>query len=51
MTNVIVTDAQSLEIVSPIIELFELTIGTVPVGQAANTNKLYFHAAKDLEGG
>ena len=50
MTNLIATDAQDLEISSPLIELFELTIGTVPTGEAANTNKLYFHAAKDLDG-
>ena len=50
MTNLIVTDAQDLEISSPLVELYELTIGTVPTGEAANTNKLYFHAAKDLDG-
>lgn len=49
MTNLIVTDAQDLEIASPIVELFELTIGTTPAGEAVNTNKLYFHAAKDLD--
>ena len=50
MTNLIVTDAQDLEIDSPLVELFELIIGKVPEGQTANTNKLYFHAAKDLDG-
>ena len=43
MTNVIVSDAQDLEIASPLIELFELTIGT------GSNNVLYFHAAKDLD--
>ena len=47
MTNLIVTDAQDLEIASPIVELFELTIGSDPT--EADTNKLYFHAAKDLD--
>ena len=50
MTNLIATDAQELEISSPLVELFELTIGKVPTGEAADTNRLYFHAAKDLDG-
>tara|TARA_Y100001949_G_C15981430_1_gene328547 strand:+ start:483 stop:1916 length:1434 start_codon:yes stop_codon:yes gene_type:complete len=48
MTNLIVTDAQDLEISSPLVELYELTIGADPT--QADTNKLYFHAAKDLDG-
>lgn len=49
MSNLIATDAQDLEIASSIVELFEITIGAVPDGAAANTNILYFHAAKDLD--
>ena len=36
----IVKDSQNLEIVSPLIELYELTIGS------GSNNKLYFHSAK-----
>lgn len=43
MTNLIVSDSQDLEIASPLIELFEMTIGT------GSNNVLYFHAAKDLD--
>jgi phage-related protein len=48
MSNLIVTDAQDLEISSSIVELFEITIGAVPDGATADTNILYFHAEKDL---
>ena len=41
----IVKDSQNLEIVSPLIELYELTIGS------GSNNKLYFHSAKDLDNG
>ena len=43
MTNLIATDAQLLEIDSPVIDLYELEIGT------GTNNKLFFHAAKDLD--
>ena len=45
MTNPIVTDVQDLEVISPILELYELTIGS------GSNNKLFFHAAKDLDNG
>jgi len=45
MTNAIVTDSQNLEVISPIIELYELTIGS------GSNNKLFFHSAKDLDDG
>ena len=44
MTNdVISTDAQSLEIASGLIELYELELGT------GTNNTLYFHSANDLD--
>ena len=46
--NVIVSDAQDLEIASPLIDLFEMTIGTT-VDASDPENVLYFHAAKDLD--
>lgn len=51
MSNVIVTDAQDLEIDSGIVELYEIEIGEVPEGEAAGTNTLYFHPGKDLDNG
>jgi phage-related protein len=41
----LVKDAQDLEVISPLIELYELTIGS------GTNNKLYFHSAKDLDNG
>ena len=43
MTNLIVNDAQQLEISSPIIDLYELQIGI------GTNNTLFFHSAKDLD--
>jgi len=45
MTNLIVTDAQQLEVASPVIDLYELEIGT------GTNNTLFFHSAKDLDNG
>ena len=45
MSNVIVTDAQDLEIASSKVELFEIQIGE------GSNSTLYFHAAKDLDNG
>ena len=41
----LVKEAQDLEVISPLIELYELTIGS------GTNNKLYFHSAKDLDNG
>ena len=45
MTNLIVTDAQQLEVSSPILDLYELQIGI------GTNNTLFFHSAKDLDNG
>tara|TARA_B100001094_G_scaffold124976_1_gene120892 strand:+ start:10572 stop:11843 length:1272 start_codon:yes stop_codon:yes gene_type:complete len=45
VSNLIVTDAQDLEIASGIVELYEIKIGT------GSNNTLYFHAGKDLDNG
>ena len=45
MSDTIATDAQSLEVTTGLIDLYEIEIGT------GTNNTLYFYGGKDLENG